>query len=107
MMQRSLTVIIAIFVLVVGLTIVTTTITSQAYARTVHIRIYGHGSVMISGKGHIPDVVLHCLPALRPTPYGYHHSYQSIMLTESKKLMPHPTLIVSSRSHLIIRTRLC
>ena|SRR5215831_5427351 len=39
------------------------------------------------------------LPSLLP--------YQSIMLTESKKLLPHPTLIVSSRSHLIIRTRLC
>ena len=73
MMQRSLTVIVAAILLVVGLTIVATTMTSQAYARTVHIRIYGRGSVTISGKGH--DVVLHCLPALRPTPYGYHHFY--------------------------------
>ena len=76
MEKSSPTILAAILVLVVGLAISTTMpLTSQAYARSVHIRIYGHGSVTISGQGHAPDVVLHCLPALHPTPYGYHHFY--------------------------------
>jgi hypothetical protein len=44
----------------------------QAFARHVHITIYGHGSVEMSGHGHAPDVTLDCEPSSGGFGFGWH-----------------------------------